>query len=79
MQNEAVKTCIACQGSMSEVMVMDNDSYGLTRRGPQPLSYRRPDDSQSFWTGAYPTAGIVRAYMCEGCGKIDLYGSAPET
>ena len=78
MQDETTKTCMACQGAMTPVMVLDRDSYGLTRQGTQVLAYRHPDDSQSFWTGKYPTAGIVRAYMCEGCGKIDLYGSAPD-
>lgn len=77
MQDEVTKTCMACQGAMSPVLVMDRDSYGITRQGPHPLHYRQPDDKQSFWTGQFPTAGIVQAYMCAGCGKIDLYGSGP--
>jgi hypothetical protein len=37
-----------------------------------------PDDRLSFWTGKYPTAGTVRAFMCEGCSRIALYGGEPE-
>lgn len=78
MTDEASKTCVECQGSMSPVIVMDKDHYGNTGPGPQPLQYRRPEDSRSFWTGKYPTAGPVRAFMCEGCGRIALYGGAPD-
>jgi hypothetical protein len=27
--------------------------------------YRLPEDRLSFWTGKYPTAGPVMAFMCE--------------
>jgi len=42
----------------------------------QELEYRQPNDSKSFWTGKYPTAGKVQALMCVECGRINLYGSA---
>ncbi|MFN0056451.1 MAG: hypothetical protein ACKV0T_30255 [Planctomycetales bacterium] len=32
----------------------------------------------SFWTGKYPSAGLVRAYLCADCGRIALYGGAPD-
>jgi hypothetical protein len=63
---------------MSPIIVMDKDHYGSTGRGPQSLTYRQPDDTRSFWTGAYPTAGTVRAMMCSACGRIALYGGAPD-
>jgi hypothetical protein len=77
MKVEASKTCVECQGAMSPIIVMDKDRYGSTGPGPQSLSYRLPDDSRSFWTGAYPTEGTVRAFMCGACGRIALYGCAP--
>jgi hypothetical protein len=77
MPNEASKTCMECQGVMSPILVMDKDSYGITRRSPQSLTYRLPDDKLSFWTGKYPTAGNVLAFMCADCGRIALYGGAP--
>lgn len=64
---------------MSPVVIMDKDHYGNTGPGPQPLQYRLPDDRRSFWTGTYPTAGLVRAFMCCGCGHIALYGSATDS
>ncbi|MGH7200121.1 MAG: hypothetical protein ACREJB_05915 [Planctomycetaceae bacterium] len=42
------------------------------------LEYRLPDDRLSFWTGMYPTAGEVWAFMCADCGRIALYGGAPD-
>jgi hypothetical protein len=62
---------------MSPIIVMDKDRFGMTARDPQPLEYRLPDDRRSFWTGRYPTAGQVRAFLCAGCGRIALYGSEP--
>ena len=78
MTNEATKTCAECQGTMSPIIVMDKDRYGSLGPGPQSLEYRRPDDSRSFWTGRYPTAGKVSAFMCSDCGRIALYGDAPD-
>ena len=73
MRNVTSKTCVECQGAMSPIIVMDNGRYGV-----QTLEYRRPDDSPSFWTGKYPTAGRVLAMMCGDCGRIALYGAAPD-
>jgi hypothetical protein len=64
---------------MSPIVIMDV-APGLARRAVAgPLTYRLPDDRVSFWTGKYPTAGVVRAYMCSGCGRIALYGDTPDT
>ncbi len=78
MTNDASKTCVECQGVLSPIILMDKDRYGSTGPGPQSIEYRLPGDSRSFWTGKYPTAGPVRAFMCANCGRIALYGSAPD-
>ena len=73
-----VRTCVECQGSMSPIVVMDV-APGVARRAVAgPLTYRLPEDRVSFWTGKYPTAGVVQGYMCAGCGRIALYGRAPD-
>jgi hypothetical protein len=59
---------------MSPIVIMDV-APGLARHAVAgPLTYRLPDDQVSFWTGAYPSAGEVKAYLCPGCGRIALYG-----
>jgi hypothetical protein len=74
MADEA-RTCPECQGSMSPIIIMDKQP-GVTRYSAAgALEYRLPDDRISFWTGKYPTAGSVRAFMCGGCGRITLYGA----
>jgi hypothetical protein len=73
-----VRTCVECQGSMSPIVVMDV-APGVARRAVAgPLTYRLPDDRVSFWSGKYPTQGVVQGYMCAGCGRIALYGRAPD-
>ena len=75
MTKEESKRCVECEGIMSRIIIMDKDRFGITAQAPQSLEYRRPDDSRSFWTGRYPTAGPVRAFMCSECGRIALYGT----
>lgn len=63
---------------MSPIVIMDM-APGMARRAVEgPLTYRLPDDHVSFWTGKYPTAGVVQAYLCPGCGRIALYGDKPD-
>ena len=76
MSNDASRTCVECQGAMSPVVLMDKTV--TLHKHSQELEYRQPNDSRSFWTGKYPTAGLVRAFMCGDCGRIALYGSAPD-
>jgi hypothetical protein len=78
MSSEISKKCIECQGPMAPIVVMDKDHYGVVG-APQELEYRQPDDKRGFWTGKYSTAGLVRAFMCESCGRIALYGAMPNS
>jgi len=75
---DEVRTCVECRGSVSPVIIMDKSPGGLSRLHIGELEYRLTDDRVSFWTGQYPTAGKVRAFMCEGCGRIALYGGKPD-
>ena len=75
MASDVSKTCPECQGPMSPVVVMGTISPFGALHG---LEYRRPEDSRHWWTGKYPTAGTVRAFMCGACGRVALYGSAPD-
>jgi hypothetical protein len=64
---------------MYPIIIMDKTNPMPTdHRYTKRLEYRLPDDRLSFWTGKYPTAGVVRAFMCEGCGRIALYGGASD-
>jgi hypothetical protein len=64
---------------MSPIIIMDKIHDGPNQqRTTRPFEYRLPDDRVSFWTGKYPTAGPVLAFMCEGCGRIALYGGKPD-
>lgn len=78
MADEESKTCIECEGVMSPIVIMDKTYPVNTYRSVQGLEYRRPDDSRSFWTGKFPSAGPVQAFLCEDCGRIALYGVVPE-
>ncbi len=68
--DETTRTCIMCQGLTYPIVIMDKWARDRT----QNLTYRQPDDTRSFWTGKYPTAGDVQAFLCGEGGRIDLYG-----
>ena len=75
MADELQRACVECQGAMSPIVIMDRQPGGFVSRFVAGvLEYRMPDDRVSFWTGQYPTAGVVRAFLCAGCGRIALYG-----
>jgi hypothetical protein len=72
METEASRTCVECQGRMSAIVIIDKKG-GVKHLGAESLEYRLPDDRLKFWSGKYPTAGPVLAFMCEDCGRIALY------
>ena len=57
---------------MNVIRIIDNAG----QVGHALLSYAAPDAERSFWTGQFPVAGVVQAYMCQSCGRIALYGNA---
>ena len=60
---------------MFPIVIMDQNAPGaMKHRRAGVLEYRMPDDKLSFWSGKYPSAGFVHAFMCGNCGRIALYG-----
>ena len=79
MADEVSRTCVECRGAMSPIIIMDKlRPWPSDHRHAAALEYRLSDDRLSFWTGTYPTAGPVQAFMCAGCGRIALYAGKPD-
>jgi hypothetical protein len=74
MAEDVQRTCVECKGSMSPIIIMDKGPGLANHSVGGPLEYRLPNDRVSFWTGRYPTTGVVQAFMCAECGRIALYG-----
>lgn len=73
---EASRVCAVCTESLLPIVIMDQYQPMGDMQG---LQYRQADDTRSFWTGKYSTAGPVHAFMCSRCGRIELYaGSKPD-
>jgi hypothetical protein len=80
MEDESTRACAECRGAMSRIVIMDKIGMQFASRATsQELEYRQADDTLSFWTGKYPTTGKVRAFLCGNCGRIALYGQAPDS
>lgn len=73
MASEQSRTCPDCEGATEPVVILDR-----VRTSLEPLAYRMADDRRSFWTGSYPTAGLVQAFLCQQCGRIALYGKVAD-
>jgi hypothetical protein len=58
---------------MKAIQIIDK-----TARGPMgvhsDLEYTVPEAKRSIWTGLLPIEGKISAFMCDGCGRVILYG-----
>jgi hypothetical protein len=71
MADEHSRKCPECDGAMAPIQLHDK----VHRTGShEEVEYSLPGDRPSFWLGIYPAAGTVAAFMCGGCGRINLYG-----
>ncbi len=70
MSDEATRVCVECGGTAVSITILDRDRSNT----PSGLVYHRSGDKLNFWTGKFPTAGLVSAFMCGTCGRISLYG-----
>lgn len=66
--------CPDCRIVMHSIRLIDKTHQGRH----SDLEYALPDAQRSFWLGGYPVEGIVKAYMCDRCGRILLFGEAAE-
>jgi predicted RNA-binding Zn-ribbon protein involved in translation (DUF1610 family) len=62
--------CATCNVAMHPVKLI----YKQHHNKHTELEYAPPDATRSFWTGRYPVQGKVAAYLCDGCGRITLFG-----
>jgi hypothetical protein len=66
------KKCPDCRGSLKEIKVIDK--AGSVANLHSELEYTVPEAHRSYWTGHFPVEGKIAAYMCDGCGRVLLYG-----
>ena len=65
------RKCPDCARPMHQIKLIDKSG----RMDEQTdLEYSLPETTRSFWLGKLPVAGVVAACMCDGCGRILLYG-----
>lgn len=77
-----LKNCPDCNVELEPIQMIDSGS------GPNPagypaggamhvqLSYAAPDAKPSWLIGAIKREGVVKGYLCGGCGRILLYGES---
>jgi len=70
MSDQPARTCSDCDGELQAIVVMDVGHQGAVGQ----LQYYSSGDKRSFWTGRFPTAGTVQAFLCQDCGLISLFG-----
>lgn len=71
------RKCTDCQGDLVEVKLIDKSPGGY-KPGNSDVEYTTLDAKCSLWTGKFPVLGSVRAFMCESCGLLKLYGQPNE-
>ena len=72
------KKCPDCGGPMKSITIIDKTAKGGGRPQHTELEYTVPEKKRSIWTGLLPIEGKITAYMCDGCGRVLLYGQPRE-
>jgi hypothetical protein len=64
------KKCLECGGVLNPIRVIDH-AHGFEAG---ELTYTSPERSPSLLGSFYQELGRVKAWMCDDCGAIRLYG-----
>jgi hypothetical protein len=71
MAPDQQRRCPDCKGPTHEIRLIDK-AHGSFHTD---FEYSVPEAKKSFWTGAYPIEGKVVAFLCDACGRIQLFGA----
>ncbi len=71
LMSDISRKCLDCGRSMSEIRIIDKQGAMPEEAG---LEYAATDAERGFWSGAYPKAGKISTYLCQGCGAVRLFG-----
>ncbi len=69
-------TCPDCDRALAAIQIIDKKGAWLAAH--TVLEYAVGESKRSEWTGQFPVQGRVHAYMCDGCGRVLLYGGADD-
>lgn len=72
-------SCPDCQGELYAIKLLDATDSTRTGEGVShvEMAYAAPESSASFFTRSVAKSGVVKAKLCNQCGRIFLYGSKP--
>jgi hypothetical protein len=72
-------TCPDCEGDLYNIQLLDATESTRSGEGMShvQLSYAAPEATASFFTRSIAKSGIVKAKLCNRCGRILLYASRP--
>jgi hypothetical protein len=73
MKDTQERRCKECGGATHEIHLIDRQGPWFPESG---VEYSLPDAQRSGWTGRYPVAGKVLAFLCDGCGQISLFAKS---
>jgi len=71
-----VHNCPDCKTTMQPIRLIDSTEPGIAGDGIShvDLAYAAADAQASFFRQKVPSLGVVRGFICPGCGRILLYG-----
>lgn len=71
--NRRGRDCPDCRRMMHPIRIVDKgESYRHSE-----LEYAAAESARSFWTGQFPIAGRLSAFMCDSCGRV-LFFAEPK-
>ena len=73
MTDKEERKCPDCAARMHRIRLIDK-THGVHA----DLEYTLPEAQRGFWLARFPVEGKVRAYMCDHCARILLFGEPAE-
>jgi hypothetical protein len=74
---ETQTECPDCHGVLDPIRLIDATDRAMGGGvGHVELAYASQGAQHSAMTGTLPSAGTVRAKLCESCGRIFLYATS---
>jgi hypothetical protein len=68
------KKCPDCHGSMKTIKIIDKTANNAGFPLYTELEYAVLEAKRSLWSGLLPIEGKITAHMCDGWGRVLLYG-----
>ncbi|MFO0837011.1 MAG: hypothetical protein U1D55_00670 [Phycisphaerae bacterium] len=68
------RDCPDCRVPLRQIRIIDKTHH----HSHSALEYAAGDAERKLWIGPYPVEGALTGWMCDQCGRVQLYAQPKE-